>query len=337
VRRHDHDAALGEELEVRASTGLQRTRDAWAVHRRGRTVPRPRANRRRNKRDRCGKCEHLAHGIPLLTVVALLAGCGGSSSSSPSITVQAARAYSLAGFSRSRPVAGHPIRVTFEIVQPDGEPLTRFRRGSGPHTGVHLIIVRSDLRVIIHHHPPVAPDGRITDTITYPTPGVYRAVVDVYPAQTSPQPNFQLFARIRVPGAYTPQRLPPLQRSETIDGYRFTLHGVPHLRAIEPALLTFSVAAPNGEPASFTPWFGALAHAIFFRRGSLDYFHTHVCAPGATGCASVLGGARITGSSSTPGTLKVGVLVPVAGTWRLFLQCKVGGRVLTAPFTLTVR
>jgi hypothetical protein len=31
------------------------------------------------------------------------------------------------------------------------------------------------------------------------------------------------------------------------------------------------------------------------------------------------------------------VLVPVAGTWRLFLQCQVEGRILTAPFTLKVR
>ena len=80
-----------------------------------------------------------------------------------------------------------------------------------------------------------------------------------------------------------------------------------------------------------------LAHAIFFRSGSLDYFHTHVCAPGASGCTSILGGARVTGSSATPGHLKVGMLVPVSGMWRLFLQFRVGGRVVMAPFTLRVR
>ena len=37
------------------------------------------------------------------------------------------------------------------------------------------------------------------------------------------------------------------------------------------------------------------------------------------------------------GKLTVGVLVPVAGTWRLFLQSRVDGRVITAPFTLAVR
>jgi hypothetical protein len=51
----------------------------------------------------------------------------------------------------------------------------------------------------------------------------------------------------------------------------------------------------------------------------------------------VLGGAKVAGSSSTPGKLQVGVLVPVAGTWRLFLQTRVDGRVVTAPFTLEVR
>ena len=131
--------------------------------------------------------------------------------------------------------------------------------------------------------------------------------------------------------------LPPFSPTVTVDGYRFTMQGGPRLAAIQPAFLTVTVRDPQGRPATFTPWFGALAHAIFFRRGSLDYFHTHVCSPGATGCTSVLGATRVAGTSSTPGRLRVGVLVPVSGTWRLFLQCKVNGKILTAPFTLTVR
>jgi hypothetical protein len=115
-----------------------------------------------------------------------------------------------------------------------------------------------------------------------------------------------------------------------------TIHGRPALKAIQAAFLTVTVTGPNGQPARFTPWYGALAHAIFFRQGSLDYFHTHVCAPGATGCTSLLGGASVAGTSSTPGKLHVGVLVPVAGTWRLFLQTKVDSHILTAPFTLRV-
>ncbi|HEU5371748.1 MAG TPA: hypothetical protein VFU51_05110, partial [Gaiellaceae bacterium] len=220
--------------------------------------------------------------------------------------------------------------------QPNGTPLTAYRHGTGPHNGIHLIIVRRDLSVIIHHHPPVGPGGRLTDTVTFPAPGPYRVVIDAYPKNAGPVPSFQLFQTITVKGTYRPQPLPPSRASDIVDGYHFTLRGTPHLHAVQAALLNFTVTDPNGKPVTFTPWFGALAHAIFFRNGSLDYFHTHVCAPGASGCSSVLGGARVTGTSATPGHLNVGVLLPVAGTWRLFLQCRLNGKVVTAPYTLHV-
>ena len=61
------------------------------------------------------------------------------------------------------------------------------------------------------------------------------------------------------------------------------MEGKPKLKAVEATLLNVTVTDAKGKPAEFTPYFGALAHAIFFRAGSLDYFHTHVCAPGAAG------------------------------------------------------
>jgi hypothetical protein len=200
-----------------------------------------------------------------------------------------------------------------------------------------MIFVRKDLAAIVHTHPPISPDGTISDTITFAKPGPYRLVVDVYPNTTGPQRNFQLFGSLRVAGTYRPAPLPPFRSSVVVDGYRFTMKGRPSLHAIQAAFLTIDVRDPQGKPVRFTPWFGALAHAIFFRRGSLDYFHTHVCARGAAGCTSTLGATKVTGSSSTPGKLNVGVLVPVPGTWRLFLQSQVAGHILTAPFTLQVR
>jgi hypothetical protein len=272
-----------------------------------------------------------------LGIVAMLAGCGGSSK--PSFpTVGAARTYSLVDFKPGTPaVAGRPTRVSFVIRQPDGKPLTSFRRGAGPHTGVHLIFVRNDLATIVHRHPPIAKDGTISDTITFADPGPYRLVVDAYPNTTGPQRNFQLFRALRVAGTYRPAALPPFSPTVVTDGYRFTMSKQPSLHAIQAGFLTVRVTDPHGKPVRFTPWYGALAHAIFFRRGSLDYFHTHVCAPGAAGCTSTLGATKVTGSSATPGKLDVGVLVPVSGEWRLFIQCRVAGHALTAPFTLQVR
>lgn len=269
-----------------------------------------------------------------LALVLLAVACGSSGPSTPS--VGAARSYQLVGFQPAAAItAGKPVHLAFTIQQPSGQPLTAFRRGSGPHTGVHLILVRDDLSSIVHRHPPIAADGRITDTVTFPTGGHYRLVVDAYPA-TGAQPNFQLFRSVAVAGPKTRATLPPFSSTVTVAGYSFTLQGTPHLHAIQAAFLTVRVTDQSGRPARFTPWYGALAHAIFFRAGTLDYFHTHVCGQGATGCTSVLGGARVSGTSTVPGRLRVGVLVPVTGTWRLFLQCQVNGTILTAPFTLKV-
>jgi hypothetical protein len=275
----------------------------------------------------------LAPIAALLTIA--LAGCG--SSAPPQITIGAARTFQLARFSPGGLVAGKPTVLSFRIDQPSGAPLTKYRTGSGPHTGVHLIIVRSDLGAIIHHHPKPQADGMFRQKLTFPTPGRYKVVVDAYPQLSGPLRNFQLTRWITVPGRAPNAPLPPFRPVTTSDGYRFALQGKPHLRAIQANFLTLHVTRPNGAPATFTPWFGALAHAIFFRAGTLDYFHTHVCSARTSGCTSILGGTRVTGRQTKPGVLRVGVLLPVAGTWRLFLQSKVDGRVLTAPFTLTVR
>jgi hypothetical protein len=289
----------------------------------------------------------LAVLVPAATCAALttlaLSACG--SSSSPKLpTIQAAHTYHFTGFEPAGPVEpGKPVSVSFTITKPDGTALTDYKRGSGPHTGVHLIIVRSDLSTIIHRHPPIDDGGKATQVVTFPEPGTYRVVVDAYPnVPTSPtglptaQSNFQLFETIHVSGTAVTHPLPPFSATQTVDRYRIHIVKLPALHAIQAQTLDVTVTDPNGKRVQFTPWYGALAHAIFFRQGSLDYFHTHVCAPGASGCTSIFGATRVVGSSSTPGELNVGVLLPVPGTWRLFLQCRVNGYVLTAPFTLEV-
>src|SRR4029078_1150454 len=101
-----------------------------------------------------------------------------------------------------------------------------------------------------------------------------------YPNLPGPLRNFQLFRNLQV-GTTDPKKpLPPFKASQTVDGFHVQLMGKPKLRAIEAALMKVKVTDPNGKPAKFVPYFGALAHAIFFRSGNLDYFHTHRRAAG---------------------------------------------------------
>jgi hypothetical protein len=283
---------------------------------------------------------HLTGSVVAIVAGAILAGCGGSGGTSAvtAPTVGAARVFTLSGFEPAATVVpGRPTTVTFTVRMPSGQPLTSYKTGSGPHTGVHLIIVRDDLAYIIHDHPPIGPNGLLRQSVTFPAPGRYRVLVDVYPNIPGGQPNFQLFKSVRVTGRYKPARLPAFRANQTVDGYHFEMQGHPSLHAIQAAFVNVRVLDPQGHKVSFVPWFGALAHAIFFHQGSLDYFHTHVCGPGAANCTSVLGGARVSGQATAPGKLTLGVLLPVAGTWRLFLQMKLHGRIVTAPYTLEVK
>ena len=283
-------------------------------------------------------------GLTAVGAALALAACG-SSHHNTTPTIAPVLTTKIVDFKPSGPVAaGKPVTISFRIVTPNAAgtkevTMTRFRKGPGPHTGVHMIIVRDDLGAIIHQHPPVRPSGVFSQQVVFPKPGPYRVVLDVYPA-TGPLPNFQLLnERIRVTGPYKPQPLPPPVRSETIDGYHFHIVKIvpSPLKEIQSTLMYLTVTDPQGKPVVFKPWFGALAHAIFFHQGRFEYFHTHVCSPGAGGCTSLIAGSKVVGSSATPGHITVGVLLPDSGTWQLFLQMRPKGKVLTAPFTLRVR
>lgn len=275
-----------------------------------------------------------------LLLAPLLAGACGSSGGAVSVPqVGAAKTFELAGFQPAGAIApGRPTTVTFTVREPSGAPLATYKTGPGPHTGVHLIIVRDDLAYIVHVHPRIGAGGLIRETVTLPAPGRYDALVDVYPELAGVLPNFQLFHPLTVTGAYTPVALPPFRSEVTVDGYSFVMAPHAPLHAIQAQFLEVQVSDQQGNPVTFEPWFGALAHAIFFHEGSLHYFHTHVCAHNAPNCGSLagVGSTRVTGQSTAPGRLRVGVLLPEAGNWRLFLQVQLDGKVVTAPWTLTV-
>jgi hypothetical protein len=291
--------------------------------------------------DRANHCatprRRAAFGALLAAV--LLTGCGGAGSGLTVPQVAPAKVFSLGGFQPDGPIrAGHPVTVTFTVLLPSGKPLTQYKTGPGPHTGVHLIIVRDDLAYIIHQHPPIEPNGLLRQTVTLPAPGPYKVLVDVYPNIPGGQPNFQLFRTVDVTGTYRPLPLPPFKSDLIAGGYHFDMAPHSQIHAIDPQFLNVEVTDPHGHKPTFVPWFGALAHAIFFRQGTLDYFHTHICAPNAPNCGVLAGvpSSRITGTSTAPGKLTIGVLLPEPGTWRLFLQMKLGGKIVTAPYTLKV-
>ena len=271
-------------------------------------------------------------GVALVT-----AACGGGSGSPSVPTVAPAREYKLDWKAPSGVAKPGVMALRFSVLTPDGKVLTQFRKGAGPHTGVHVIVVRDDLSDIVHKHPPIAPGGHLAVPVSLPRPGRYHVLVDVYPAPGDGGPsNFQLTHALQVGAGNVQAPLPAYAPVVHAGGLTFRVVKKPVLRLAEPATMVVNVSDAAGRPVKFKPFYGALAHAIFFRNGTLDYFHSHICGDDPA-CSAGFGTAATTGHSTKPGQLELGVLLPATGRWRLFLQVSRGGRLVTAPFTLHVR
>ncbi len=280
------------------------------------------------------KLHRAAALIALALALAACGGGGGGALSAP--TVAPAREYSLAWMSAKSLAKPGRTTMRFAVRTPGGAILTKFRTGPGPHTGVHLIIVRDDLSSIIHEHPAIPPSGRLALPVTLPRAGRYHVLVDVYPAGSSGLRNFQLTRELQVGSSNVQTPLPAYAPVVHTAGLTFRVAQLPTLRLAQPASLIVNVTDAHGKPVHFKPFYGALAHAIFFSAGSLNYFHSHICGNDPA-CTAGFGTPATTGHSTKPGRLELGVLLPATGRWRLFLQVLWHGKLVTAPFTLRVR
>jgi hypothetical protein len=120
-----------------------------------------------------------------------------------------------------------------------------------------------------------------------------------------------------VAGDARPEPLPPVERRTSVDGFEVEL-APPGLRAGESSVLDFSIRR-NGAPVEgFQDYVGMRGHLIALREGDVAYSHLHAL------------------DERRGGRIAFDAELPVAGTYRLFLQFKVGGRVVTAPFTAEV-
>jgi len=262
-------------------------------------------------------------------------GGGGGSGAISVPTVAPAREYTLSWQSAKTLPKPGTTTVRFAVRTPGGKILSKFRTGPGPHTGVHLIIVRDDLSSIIHLHPPIPPSGRLAIAVTLPRAGRYHVLVDVYPAGAGGPRNFQLTRDLQVGAGDVQAPLPPFAPVVHAGGLTFRVSQLPRLKLAQPGSMIVNVTDAQGKPVQFRPFYGALAHAIFFSAGSLNYFHSHICGNDPA-CSAGFGTPATTGHSTKPGRLELGVLLPATGRWRLFLQVLWKGKLVTAPFTLRV-
>jgi hypothetical protein len=208
--------------------------------------------------------------------------------------------------------AGDEITLAFQIVGPDGRPVTAF--DIDHDKDLHLIVVSRDLVDYLHVHPERAADGTWSITLPPRPAGSYRVFADFTPTGAT---SMTLGADIAVAGEYAPAALPAAGESAAVDGYDVTLDGT--LVAGTDSTVTLNVADADGPVDDLEPYLGALGHLVAIRTGDLAYLHVHPAE-----AAEEPGGPDI----------EFTVEVPTPGTYRLFLDFSHGGDVRTAAFTV---
>ena len=196
--------------------------------------------------------------------------------------------------------------LAFRILGTDGRPVRHF---DVEHTKrMHLIVVRRDLSGFQHLHPRLSPDGTWTTPLTLPEAGTYRVFAD-FSVDGSPT---TLADDLQVDGDVRSHNLPAPRKTAVTDRFRVQLvDGA--VRAGEESALSFRVTR-NGRPVSLQDYLGAKGHLVALRQGDLAFLHVH----------------------PDENSLLFEATFPNPGSYRLFLQFKVDGRVHTASFTQEV-
>lgn len=205
----------------------------------------------------------------------------------------------------------------FTVTRPDGKPLNSYTES---HTkDLHLIVVRRDFDGFQHVHPTRAADGTWATPLNLAAAGTYRVFADFVPGgATAP---LVLGTDISVAGDYRPQPLPAARSTARAGEYDVALSGTASASA--ESELTFTVTRGGSEVRNLQPYLGAFGHLVALRTGDLAYLHTH---PGQEAHAGMSGGPAV----------KFMTEFPSRGSYRLFLDFQVDGKVRTAAFTVTV-
>ncbi|MDX1748301.1 MAG: hypothetical protein R3324_20390, partial [Halobacteriales archaeon] len=202
---------------------------------------------------------------------------------------------------------------SFQIVTSNGNVVTEFDKAHGQRS--HLIVVRRDLTRFQHLHPTLDSDGTWrVEELSFPDPGVYRAFVDLVVDGRPTTLGFDLFAAGM--GDVAPR--PDSSRRARTGGYDVEL-SPGDILAGESVELAFDISR-DGEPVSrLDPYLGALGHLVALREGDLAYLHVH---PEAT--------------SPDSGRVEFGANFPTPGRYRLFLQSKPDGTLITTQHDVRI-
>ena len=237
---------------------------------------------------------------------------------------------------------------------------------------MHLFLIRDDLQSFAHLHPPMVDSSTFRTVLPPLAPGRYRLYADVVQETGFTQTLVDTVTLAGTGDNWRPgdlddswwsgsQRsaLGDQQTSQLEDGSTITwVRDSPPIAAGRELELRFSVHATDGKPVALEPYMGMASHAVITREDGSVFVHLHPS--GTISMASQLAytlrqpgdtvrgllGSRITaaertespmvGMDGTPGTVTLPYAFPKPGRYRIWVQMKAKGRILTGAFNCQV-
>ncbi|MFP3834569.1 heavy metal-binding domain-containing protein [Chryseobacterium sp. SIMBA_028] len=209
--------------------------------------------------------------------------------------------------------AGVPIQLTYTIKEKGQTVLLEISH----EMKIHLMAVSEDLTWFRHIHPEEQADGTYVITEIFPNGGKYLLFTDFKPSGATQVVNRQ---EIDVQGNYrvSNQKVSHPWISE-VDGYTVTLENGNDFKTSRTQSLEISVEK-DGEKLqenNLQPYLGASAHIVMISEKDKEFLHIHPVSD-----------ERFPIYSET--------YIENSGTYRMWVQFKIDGKVHTADFTVDV-
>ena len=239
---------------------------------------------------------------------------------------------------------------------------------------MHLFLVRDDLQDFAHLHPLMVDSSSFRTSLPPLQPGRYRLYADIVQETGFTQTLLDSVSLAGGGGAWHPgdsddswwnsYRLSAIgyrQSAELEDGSTITwIRDSAPIVAGRDLELRFTVQAKDGKPVALEPYMGMSTHAVITRADGAVFVHLHPS--GTISMASQLAytmrqagdtvrgelATRITAAERTPslmpsmvmqgepGTVTLPYAFPQPGLYRIWVQVRVRGRVLTGAFNTQV-
>lgn len=217
--------------------------------------------------------------------------------------------------------SGKPTSWTFQIIGPDGKPVTKFTPEQTKL--MHFYAIRGDLTGYQHVHPTMAADGTWTADLAALQPGQYRFYTQFTAAgKDGKSVTPFLSVATTVPGDYSPQPLPAAASTTQVDGYTVTITTGGGMMAGMEVPLKVMITKDGQSVTDLQPYLDTYAHLTAIHETDLAIAHLHP-------------ENAVNGDHGGP-ELDFAANFPKSGNWRLFIQFQVGGVLHTAAVTLSV-